>query len=78
MSTQTPVAALGSYSVAEEIANAVTHGIAALLSVVGLIAMLYVAVGTSDAVTITAAAVFGASMIFLYTASTLYLSLIHI
>ena len=72
MPTQPPVAALGSYSVAEEIANAVTHGIAALLSVVGLIAMLYVTVGSSDAVTITAAAVFGGSMIFLYTASTLY------
>ena len=72
MPTQSPVAALGSYSVAEEIANAVTHGIAALLSVVGLIAMLYVTVGSSDAVTITAAAVFGGSMIFLYTASTLY------
>ena len=63
MPTQPPVAALGSYSVAEEIANAVTHGIAALLSVVGLIAMLYVTVGSSDAVTITAAAVFGGSMI---------------
>lgn len=72
MPTQPPVAALGSYSVEEEIANAVTHGIAALLSVVGLIAMLYVTVGSSNAVTITAAAVFGASMIFLYTASTLY------
>ena len=72
MPTQPPVAALGSYSLAEEIANAVTHGIAALLSVVGLIAMLYVTVGSSDAVTITAAAVFGGSMIFLYTASTLY------
>ena len=47
MPTQPPVAALGSYSVAEEIANAVTHGIAALLSVVGLIAMLYVTVGSA-------------------------------
>lgn len=72
MPTQSPAAALGSYSLAEEIANAVTHGVAALLSVVALIVMLYVTVGTSDAATVAAAAVFGGSMIFLYTASTLY------
>ena len=56
----------------EEIANSVTHGVAALLSIAGLVVMLSMMPVTAGAATITAAAVFGASMIFLYTASTLY------
>ena len=43
MPGSTPLAALGGYSRAEEIANAVTHGIAAVLSVVGLGALIYCA-----------------------------------
>ena len=49
-----------------------THGVAALLSIAGLVVMLSMMPVTAGAATITAAAVFGASMIFLYTASTLY------
>ena len=65
-------AAVGCYSTGEEIANSVTHGVAALLSIAGLVVMLSMMPVTAGAATITAAAVFGASMIFLYTASTLY------
>ena len=64
---------MGGYSKAEEIANAVTHGIAALLSLVGLGVLVYcAAVGSGRAGVIAAAAVFGTAMVFLYTASTLY------
>lgn len=72
MSFNSPEAAVGCYSTGEEIANSVTHGVAALLSIAGLVVMLSMMPVTAGAATITAAAVFGASMIFLYTASTLY------
>ena len=72
MACNSPAAAVGCYSTGEEIANSVTHGVAALLSIAGLVVMLSMMPVTAGAATITAAAVFGASMIFLYTASTLY------
>ena len=61
------------YTVGEEIANAVTHGVAALLSVAGLAVLVAFAVAFSGSPKVIASvSVFGASMIFLYTASTLY------
>lgn len=61
------------YSTGEEIANAVTHGVAALMSIAGLAVLVGFAVAYSGSPTvITAVSVFGASMIFLYVASTLY------
>ena len=61
------------YTTGEEIANAVTHGIAALMSIAGLAILVGFAVAYSGSPTvITAVSVFGASMIFLYVASTLY------
>ena len=65
-----------SYTLGEEIANAVTHGIAALLSVAGLAVLVAFAAARHCSVEVIAAvSVFGASMIFLYTASTLYHSI---
>ena len=62
-----------SYSLGEEIANSVTHGVAAIFSVVGLILMVTLAaLRSQSAVAVTAVAIFGVSMIVLYTASTLY------
>ena len=62
-----------SYSLGEEIANSVTHGVAAIFSVVGLILMVTLAaLRSQSAVAVTAVAIFGGSMIVLYTASTLY------
>ena len=63
MSFNSPAAAVGCYSTGEEIANSVTHGVAALLSIAGLVVMLSMMPVTAGAATITAAAVFGASMI---------------
>ena len=66
-------AATANYTVGEEIANAVTHGVAALLSVAGLCVLVAFAASYSgSALVVTAVAIFGASMVCLYTASTLY------
>ena len=51
------------YSTSEEIANAVTHGVAALMSIAGLAILVGFAVAYSGSPTvITAVSVFGASM----------------
>ena len=60
------------YSFREEVANAVTHGTGALLSVAGLTVLTLLAAWTGDAWKIWSAVVFGVSMILLYLCSTLY------
>lgn len=69
-------AGVAQYTVGEEIANAVTHGVAALLSIAGLAVLVAFAVLYSGFPKVVAAvSIFGASMVFLYTASTLYHSI---
>lgn len=69
-------AGVAQYTVGEEIANAVTHGVAALLSIAGLAVLVAFAVLYSGTPKVVAAvSIFGASMVFLYTASTLYHSI---
>lgn len=63
------------YSVAEEVAHAVTHGIAAVASVVALAVMVGLASVHGSALHVAAVSVYGASLIVLYTASTLYHSI---
>lgn len=64
------------YTVSEEIGNAVTHGIGALLAIAGTFALLLKA---SDNVwDITACAIYGASMILLFSMSSLYHSITNI
>jgi hemolysin III len=60
------------YSPGEEIANSVTHGLGTLLSVAGLVVMVVFAIKNGDAWHVVSSVVFGAALIFLYTASTLY------
>lgn len=57
---------------AEEIANALTHGLGLLLSVVGLPVLLTRAVLAGSAWHVVSCAVFGTSLVLLYAASTLY------
>ena len=57
------------YSMGEEISNAVSHGLGAILSVAALVLMLVRARG---AMAITTAALFGSAMVLLYTVSCLY------
>jgi len=65
--TGSVVATLG-----QEIANAITHGIGVLLSISALVILVVFASLRGDAWYIAAYSVFGASMILLYLASTLY------
>ena len=64
-------------SLGEEIANSVTHGVAALASVAALPILLAVAIGRGDPWQVVGGAIFGATLILLYTASTLYHALTH-
>jgi hemolysin III len=63
---------LPSYSTAEEIAHAVSHGIGVVLAIIGLTVLVTHAVLRGDVLHVTTAAVFGATLILLYVASTLY------
>ncbi|MEJ2592744.1 MAG: hemolysin III family protein [Candidatus Thiodiazotropha sp.] len=60
------------YTLGEEIAHAVSHGIGALLSIVGLTVLVAYAALNGNAWHITSCSIYGATLIFLYTASTLY------
>lgn len=60
------------YSLAEEVANAVTHGIGAALSIAGLSVLVVLASLKGDGWLIASAIVYGTSLVVLYTASTLY------
>lgn len=63
---------LPKYTKNEEIMNAVTHGIGAGLSIAGLVVLVVFASMHGDVWKIVGSAIYGASMIVLYTASTLY------
>jgi hemolysin III len=63
------------YSVAEELAHAITHGIGVILSIVGLSWMLYVSINVADPWRIVASSIYGATLIALFLASTLYHSM---
>jgi len=63
------------FTVAEEIAHAATHGLGALLSIGALLWMLDVSIAGADKWRIVASAVYGLSLITLFSASTLYHSL---
>ena len=58
-----------SYSLGEELFNAISHGFGALLSIAALVLML---IRARNALEVTTAAIFGTSMIFLYTISCVY------
>jgi len=66
------------YSVAEEIANSVSHGIGCVFGIVGLILLLAQAIEMqADITTITSYSLYGGSIIVLYLASTLYHAIPH-
>lgn len=59
-------------TIAEEIANSISHGIGAALSVAALTILVMVAADVGDPWRVTTGAIYGASMIILFLASTLY------
>ncbi len=61
------------YSLGEEIANSISHGLGVIFGITGLVLLLVKAVSdNADALTITSLSIYGGSMILLYLASTLY------
>jgi len=64
-------------SFSEEIANGITHGIGALLSVAGLVLLIIQAVRFGTAWHVVSYTIFGSTMFILYLSSTLYHSIQH-
>lgn len=60
------------YSLGEEIANSITHGLAAALSVAACVVMIVTAVLTRDPWKIVSSSIYGGTLILLFTMSTLY------
>ncbi len=56
----------------EEIANCVTHGVGLALSLAGFVALVALAWENGDALHLASLSVYGASLVALYAASTLY------
>lgn len=65
------------YTLGEEIAHSVTHGVGAILSIAGLIVLVALAALRGNAWHVTSCAVFGSALVLLYTISTLYHSVTH-
>ncbi len=73
MQQSSPAIALPSrYTPREELANGLIHGLGILLSIIGLAVMVGFASARGSAVDIIAGSVFGATLIMVYTTSTLY------
>jgi len=64
-------------SIREEIANSISHGLGLVLAVVALPVLIVTAMRIGSTHFIVGASVFGATMILLYLASTLYHSITH-
>ena len=60
------------YSFAEEIANSITHGLGAALSITALILLTVLSGRSGDPWRIVSFAIYGSTLIILYTSSTLY------
>ncbi|NIM01681.1 MAG: hemolysin III family protein [Acidobacteria bacterium] len=55
-----------------ELANGITHGVGFVLSQLGLVALVIVAVARGSARHVVACSIYGATLVLLYLASTLY------
>jgi hemolysin III len=62
-------------SIGEEIANAATHGIGALLAIAALVVLIVMAATKGTVWHVVSFSIFGATLVLLYFASTLYHSL---
>ncbi|MCX8956922.1 PAQR family membrane homeostasis protein TrhA [Erwinia psidii] len=66
------------YSLAEEVANSISHGIGFIFGIVGLLLLLNQAVNSqAGPLAITSYSLYGGSMILLFLASTLYHAIPH-
>jgi hemolysin III len=60
------------YSIGEEIFHSISHGIGAGLSIAGLTLLVVLAVMRGDVLQVVSFSIYGASLVLLYLASTLY------
>lgn len=60
------------YTIGEEIFNSISHGAGALLSIAGTVILIVFCAIYADARAVVTASIYGASLIMLYTMSTLY------
>lgn len=60
------------YTVGEEIANSVTHGIGALLAIAACVVLVVTSALTGDPYKIVSCSIYGASLIIMFSMSTLY------
>lgn len=58
--------------VREEIANSVTHGLGLLASIAGVVVLVSLSAGSGEAWHMASAVIYGATLVALYAASTLY------
>lgn len=65
------------YTIGEEIANSITHGVGALFGIAGLVILVVFSSFAGSVVKIVSSAIYGTSLIVLYLASTLYHSIQH-
>lgn len=70
------IARLAELSV-EELANTITHGAGLVLSLIGFAVLLFLAAANGDAFYVAGSIIYGASLVTLYAASTLYHSSTH-
>ncbi len=78
MSESSQHSSVGGYSLGEEIANAVAHGLGTAASIVALTLMLVKALPVLPAWELAGIAIYGASMVTLFLSSTLYHSFTHL
>ena len=60
------------WTVGEEVAHSVTHGVGLLAAVAGLVVLVILAAATRDPWRITSCAIYASTLVLLYGASTLY------
>jgi hemolysin III len=72
VTTAAPASPPPTYSPGEEIANVATHGLGAIASGAGLAVLLVYSAWFGDVWHVVSTAIFGATMILLYAASTVY------
>jgi hemolysin III len=65
------------FTLGEEIAHSITHGIGAALSIAGLTVLVFLAARYGDATQVVSFSIYGGSLTLLYLASTLYHAIQH-
>ena len=65
------------FSLYEEIANSITHGVGLLLATAGMVVLVVLAALKGDAWHIVSCSVYGSTLVFMYAASTVYHSVQH-